>query len=85
MVGVSMIDILLHNIVWLRKQYGLSKKEMAKKLEISVWMLNKIEKGELPVSLKIDILFCIYREFGVFMSDLLSAQLDHDGRSEEFD
>ena len=28
-----MIDIFLHNITWLRKHYGLSKKEMAKKLK----------------------------------------------------
>ena len=70
-----MIDIFLHNITWLRKHYGLSKKEMAKKLKISVWMLNKIERGELPPNLKIDVLFDIYKEFGVFMSDVLSVRL----------
>lgn len=70
-----MIEIFLYNIIWLRKHYGLSKKEMAKKLGISVWMLNKIERGELPPNLKIDVLFCIRKEFGVFMSDVLSVRL----------
>ena len=70
-----MIDIFLQNIIWLRKHYGLSKKEMAKKLGISRWSLNKIERGELPSNLKIDVLFCIRKEFGVFMSDVLSVRL----------
>lgn len=70
-----MIEIFLHNVIWLRKHYGLSKKEMAKKLGISVWMLNKIEKGELPPRLAIDVLFCIYKEFGVFMSDIVTVRL----------
>ena len=70
-----MPKILLQNIAFLRKHYGLSKKEMAKKLEISVWMLNKIEKGELPPSLKIDVLFNIYKEFGIFMSEVISVRL----------
>ena len=70
-----MIEIFLYNVIWLRKHYGLSKKEMAKKLGISVWMLNKIERGELPPNLKIDVLFCIRKEFGVFMLDVLSVRL----------
>ena len=76
-----MIEIFLRLIVWLRKHYNLSKKEMAKKLGISIWMLNKIEKGELPVGLRIDILFCVYKEFGIFMSDMLSVQLDQTGET----
>lgn len=77
-----MIEIFLHNVIWLRKHYGLSKKEMAKKLGISVWMLNKIERGELPSNLKIDVLFDIYKEFGVFMSDMLSVPLGSDSGRE---
>lgn len=77
-----MIEIFLHNVIWLRKHYGLSKKEMAKKLGISVWMLNKIERGELPSNLKIDVLFDIYKEFGVFMSDVLSVPLEHNDSKE---
>ena len=73
-----MIDIFLHNVAWLRKHYGLSKKEMAQKLGIGVGSLNKIEEGELPTSLRIDVLFNIYKEFGIFMSDVVSVRLGCD-------
>ena len=72
-----MMDIFLQNIIWLRKHYGLSKKEMAKKLGIGIWTLNKIEKGELPPRLKIDVLFYIYKEFGISMSEMLSVRLGY--------
>ena len=70
-----MIDIFLYNVAWLRKHYGLSKKEMARKMGIGVGSLNKIEKGELPPGLKIDVLFNIYKEFGIFMSEVISVCL----------
>lgn len=71
-----MIDIFLHNVAWLRKYHGLTKKEMAKKLGISVWMLNKIERGELPSGLKIDVLYQIRKVFGIPMADSLSVWLN---------
>ena len=70
-----MIDIFLHNIVWLRKHYGLSKKEMAKRLGIGLWSLNKIEKGELPPRLHCDIIFAIFQNFGVPFADLFDQHL----------
>ncbi len=73
-----MIEIFLHNVAWLRRHYGLSKKEMAQKLGIGVGSLNKIEKGELPAGLRIDVLFNIYKEFGIFMSDVVSVRLGCD-------
>ena len=42
------IEYFCHNIAFLRKSHGLSKKEMAKILGIGIWSLNKIERGELP-------------------------------------
>ena len=45
------------NIIKLRKENNLSKKEMAQILHISSYSLNKIEKGELPPRLNIDIVF----------------------------
>ena len=69
-----MINTFLKNIIWLRKYYGLTKKEMAGKLGIGVWTLNRIEKGELPPRLNIDVLFYIYKEFGISMSDMLSVR-----------
>ena len=37
-------EIFMFNVKWLREKHGLSKKEMAKILGISVGTLNKIEK-----------------------------------------
>ena len=70
-----MIDTFLHNIAWLRKQHGLSKTEMAKRLEIGLWSMNKIEKGELPPRLHCDIIFAVHRNFGISCADLLEKWL----------
>ena len=53
------------NIIKLRKENNLSKKEMAQILHISSYSLNKIEKGELPPSLNIDIVFYIEKHFNI--------------------
>lgn len=59
------IEIFGHNVAWLRKQNGLSKKEMAKLLHIGVGSLNKIERGELPPLLRADVFFFIKLHFGL--------------------
>lgn len=58
-------EIFMFNVKWLREKHGLSKKEMAKILGISVGTLNKIEKSELPPRLSVDIVFNIYQHFGI--------------------
>lgn len=70
-----MIEIFLRNIIWLRKHNGLSKKEMAKRLDIGLWSLNKIEKGELPPRLHCDIIFAVHQNFGIPCADLLDRRL----------
>lgn len=70
------MEVFVYNVIWLRQYYGLSKKKMAEMLEISYWMLNKLEHGILPPNLKIDILFRIYTVFGIPMADILSVRLD---------
>lgn len=70
------MEIFIHNVIWLRKHYRLSKKKMAALLKISPWMLNKIEHGTLPPTLKIDVLYHINQVFGVSMVDILSIHLD---------
>ena len=70
------MDIFIHNVIWLRQHYGLSKKKMAETLEISYWMLNKLEQGVFPPRLTIDILFRIYRVFGIRMADIVSVELN---------
>ena len=57
--------IFLYNVAWLRRKHGLSKKDMAKILGISTATRNKIEKGEMPPRMSVEIVFNIYEYFGV--------------------
>lgn len=59
------IQIFLTNIKSLRINNNLTKTQMANKLKISVYKLNKIEKGLLPPSITIEIIFMIYNEFQI--------------------
>lgn len=72
------MEYFIHNVLWLRKHYGLSKKKMAEILEISLWMLNKIESGKLSLTLEIDVLYRMQRAFGISMADTLSIRLSSD-------
>ena len=55
----------INNIAYLRKKNGLSKKEMANVLNISVYVLSKIEKGELPKKLSVEIVFNLQKHFKI--------------------
>ena len=68
--------ILFQNIAWLRKYHRISKKRMAKLLGIGVWSLNKIEKGELPPRLGINIVFAVEKHFGIRPTVQLSQRLE---------
>ena len=57
--------IFQNNIKFLRKKENLSKKDMAKLLQISVNSLNKIESGIMPERFRIGIVFRIQQVFGV--------------------
>ena len=59
------VQIFMQNVTWIRKKNGLSKKEMAEILGISVFSLNKIENGILPPKASVEIIFRIYDRFGV--------------------
>ena len=48
-------ETFIHNVIWLRKFYGISKKRMAQLLGIGVQSLNRIESGEIPPKIRIDI------------------------------
>ena len=64
-----------HNVTWLRKSHGLSRKEMAKLLGIGLWSLNRMERGEMPPNLGVGVLELIYRHFEIFPSALLKCRL----------
>ena len=70
------IENFLHNIAYLRRQHGLSKQEMARRLEIGVHSLNMIEEGILPPRMGISIIYAIYHHFGLLPSVLVSRKLD---------
>lgn len=66
-----------HNVTWLRKSNGLSKKKMANLLGLGVGSLNKIERGELPPRLDVSILFRLRDCFGISPKDLFALRLEH--------
>ena len=70
------IENFLYNIAWLRKHHGLSKKEMAARLEISVWRLTQMERGTLPPTTDVDVVMRIYKEFGVRPSEQFVKLVD---------
>ena len=69
------IEIFCNNIVFLRKQYGLSKRKMAEMLHIGVNSLNSIENGRLPPRISIDIFFRVWEVFGIKPGEQLENDL----------
>ena len=65
------VIIFLENIKRLREEKGYSKREMAKRLKIGLYSINKIESGELPPRLSIDVLDNIEKEFKIYPADML--------------
>lgn len=63
------LQTFAHNVAWLREHYGLSKSEMARIMGIGVSSLNKIERGEIPPRLGVDVLFAIQKHFGMSPSE----------------
>lgn len=70
------------NVAWLRKTFGYSKKKMAQIMGISVWSLNKLERGEIPPRLEVDVVVAIARHFGLMPSAQLMMRLDTLGKRE---
>ena len=66
---------LLHNIVWLRREHGLSKTRMARLLGVGVRTLERIEGGELPSRLTVKVFFRMEEAFGCSSEDLLNRRL----------
>ncbi len=64
--------ILCENIRNLRKNNGLSKKEMAKLLGIGIKRLNLLEQNIIPKRLSCSIIIKIYKNFGILPKDIFS-------------
>lgn len=69
------LEFFVYNVSWLRNHYGIKKKTMAELLGIGVGSLNKIEKGELPPRLTVEIIFNIQNYFGIHPKELFERKL----------
>ena len=67
---------LAYNVRWIREQNGLSKKEMARMLSISVESLRKIEAEQIPTRLVVHVPFRIATLFNVTTAELYSERLN---------
>lgn len=65
-----------HNIRWLRKRYKISKKTMSAMLGIGQWTLTKLERGEVPPRLTMEIVIRIHLCFGLTPSDQFSRRME---------
>lgn len=68
-------EIFSYNVAWLRKNHGLTTKQMAALLGIGVRTLTRIENGELPPRLMVDVFFCIQDHFRIHPAEQLSKRL----------
>ena len=66
------LEILSHNLLWLRKEHGYSQKNMAVILKIGVGSLRALERGRVPPRVTVDILFEIQTHFQIAPSVMLS-------------
>ena len=69
------IQIFMHNVTWLRKQNGLSQKEMAVWLGVGVGTIRKIERGVLPPRLVADVVWGIQDSFQIPPRELFGGRL----------
>lgn len=68
--------ILCKNIAWLRKRHGLSIKEMAKGLNISVRSMKRIEQGEMPYTVDASMLCTLADQFQISAHEIVHVPLE---------
>ena len=61
---------LCKNIYFLRKKNGLTQREMAERLNISLYSLRMIERGIIPKNLSCEILYYLQLHFFLDIADL---------------
>ena len=61
---------LCKNIYFLRKKNGLTQREMARLLNISVYSLSRIERGIVPENFSCEVLFYLAKNFSIEISEL---------------
>ena len=71
----EMIDTFCDNIRFLRKTRNLSLQKMAEIMGVSVYILKKVEKGILPPSLDVSVLFKLQMAFEIKCGDFVGERL----------
>lgn len=66
------ITAFCNNVKRIRLELGLSKEEMAERLNISVKSLSIIESGSIPKRLSVQIIYTICDEFKITTSEVLN-------------
>lgn len=74
--GRTEFAVFCHNLVFLRRQHGYSKKRMAKILGIGIRTLDRLERGEMPPRLGTNILAAVHAYFGITPSRQFTEWLD---------
>ena len=64
------------NIRYLRKKSGLTQKQMAEKLKISVGYIRMLERGQIPARMGIATIWDAHIAFGIPIQDLLGCLLE---------
>jgi DNA-binding helix-turn-helix protein len=64
------LKVLCKNIYYLRKKNGLTQREMAERLNISLYSLRMIERGIIPKNLSCEILYYLQLHFFLDIADL---------------
>ena len=72
----DVMEVLSYNISYLRKEYNLTKLNMAKIMGVGIKTLNKVEKGILPAKLTVDFLFRIQKYFNIPVSVIVSKKIN---------
>ena len=64
------LKVLCKNIYYLRQKNGLTQREMAGRLNISLYSLRMIERGIIPKNLSCEILYYLQLHFFLDIADL---------------
>ena len=64
------LKVLCKNIYYLRKKNGLTQREMAGRLNISLYSLRMIERGIIPKNLSCEIIYYLQLHFFLDIADL---------------
>ena len=71
---------LCANIRYLRASNGLSRTVMAKKLGITTKTLDLLEAGVVPRRCTIRLLYNIYKNYGISVSDCFGTNLEEQNK-----